>query len=358
LDELKNQVEKVFRTNSDKANERDVDIKRLTDGQVKITEDIGSKFKEISDRVSTINDECVLHEKSVDKITQGLEAFKKENQEAFSKLNREIESLSKKFSEQQKLIHNHKKSSDAQNKYVNDFVKASAKVISSNNSKKVKDLDVKLSQQIAESNKKYAKQENEMNIAIKNQLGALRAELEKQIDEIPAKRQRFDDDYTIILGKEEFKIHKSFLLAHCPKIASMVRENPQMESFELKEEEISVESFKEILNFMYLGVAPSPQSNLISLFAASCHLEINTLATIVAGMLKDKINSDNAFDILIYCNEYGKEELKMKAFEEFSKNFPKEKLKAEIASQPNVLAKLNATKMEVENILNSPKKEI
>lgn len=347
LEELKGQVQNNSKTCNDEANQVDAEIKQLTDLQKKFNEDIEKKIIEVSERVTAISTNCELFEKNFNDLNQGLEACKKENQEAVKKLTDEIESLTKKCAEFQKGIDDSKKALESQQKYVKDLVK----VILTDNKKKLHENDLKLRQEIAEANKKCEKQSKELNLVIQSHVAVLKADFEKKLDEIPAKRQRLEE-YKIILGAEEFKVHKSFLLAHSPKIASMVRENPQMETFELKEEEISVESFKEILNFMYLGVAPSPQSNLISLYAASCHLEINTLATIVAGMLKEKIDPDNAFEILIYCNEYGKEELKMKAFEEFSKNFPKQKLAPEIASQPQVLAKLNAAKMEVESILH------
>lgn len=347
LEEIKVQIQKNSITSNDQANEAEAELKHLIDLQKKLNEEIEAKVNEISERVPAIINNCELFEKNINDLSQNVKAFKEENQEALKKLNDEVKGMTKKCCDLQKEVNVSKKALESQQKNVKDVVK----VILSDNKKKLAEYDSKLRQEIADVKKKGEKQSKELNLAVQSHVEVLKAEIEKKICETPAKRQRFDDEYKIIIGAEEFKVHKSFLLAHCPKIASMVRENPQMEVFELNEEEISVESFKEIINFMYIGVAPSPQSNLISLYAASCHLEINTLATIVAGMLKDKIDPDNSFEILIYCNEYGKEELKMKAFEEFSKNFPNQKLNQEIASQPQVLAKLNAAKMEVENIL-------
>lgn len=345
LEELK----KNIHLSNVESNKEHSETKEFIDSQSNINKDVERQIEDIFKDMAEINDKFDNSEKKFTELNENFKAFKKTNEAAIEKLKNNVEDLTKTRADHQKDIDELKNASELQKKDVKGLVK----VIYSENKKKLSDHDSKLRKEIAETSKKCEKQRTDLNLVIQSHVAVLKADLEKKIEEIPSKRQRFDDEYTIIIGKEEFKIHKSFLLAHSPKIATMVREKPETESFELKEEEISVESFKEILNFMYLGVAPNPQSNLVSLYAASCHLEINTLATIVAGMLKDKINPDNAFEILIYCNEYGKDELKMKAFEEFSKNFPKQKLNPELASRPQVLAKLNETKMEVDNILGT-----
>jgi hypothetical protein len=185
---------------------------------------------------------------------------------------------------------------------------------------------------------------------------AEKANLQKRLksaeETISDLKKKFEEigNFALKLNEKEFKVNKKFLKAHSKAVERLIEQNPDADSFELHD--IGEEAMKELLNYVYTGNVPKENANFVDLFNASCQLEADALSSIVAEILKDKVNPENSLEVLLLCNKFkGYEELKMKAFSEFGKNFPNQKLKPEWASKSEKLKKFLKVKLEMDKTI-------
>lgn len=185
----------------------------------------------------------------------------------------------------------------------------------------------------------------QINISSENK----RADIEKLTEKLETLENapRSSPMITIKLFNESFSVHKNILCSQSNLLKTLIEDNPDAEELDLTN--ISPVVFKGILKFLYTGIPPDKNLDLIPIYAASCRLQINTLKSIMSGMLKSSVNQDDAYHILIVCNKYIDEELKERAFEEFAKNFPSQKLNFAIASEPQKLKELWDLKLKMED---------
>lgn len=190
--------------------------------------------------------------------------------------------------------------------------------------------------------------------ALKNENQVLRARCDKLESHLKANpkyqlqliKEEEPKMFVLQVNETEFRVQMQTLQKHSKTIAKLINENPGLETLKLTD--ISEELVNEILNFMCIGNPPNEKIDPILLLAASCRLEVDVLSDFLAENLQEKVTPDNALDILILCNKYNMyEDLKMKAFVEFEKNFPLLILEPEMASQPEELKKIFKAKMEI-----------
>lgn len=154
-------------------------------------------------------------------------------------------------------------------------------------------------------------------------------------------------DFTIKIGKEEFKIHKFIFMARSKLFAEMIKANPDAGDLELQD--IPIETFKEILLFIYQGTQPKNDSDPLKMFAAASKLKIDGLRNFVANKAMTIINPQNAFEYLVVSNKYNHNELKIKAFSEIKKIFPN--IQNQLANEPEKLMKvMEASKLLEEEL--------
>ncbi|KAG5670669.1 hypothetical protein PVAND_000917 [Polypedilum vanderplanki] len=129
-------------------------------------------------------------------------------------------------------------------------------------------------------------------------------------------------DFKVVVGLEEFKVHKFVLAACSPVFAEMIENNTEAESLKLVD--IPPEIFCVIYNYIYLKKFPNPRNcNLIHLLVACKRLKIKKLAEFAAKELENVINLENAIELLALGNKYGYEDLKRKSFVKVKEIFEK-----------------------------------
>jgi len=129
-------------------------------------------------------------------------------------------------------------------------------------------------------------------------------------------------DFTIVIGDQEFNVHKLLLIARSPTLADILRNNPCVENLNLID--IPVKIFEKVLNFIYTDeYSCEDDTNLLQLFAAAGRLKINKLKENVASKILDQINSENALDVLKLSNKYDHNELREKSFMKIKEMYPK-----------------------------------
>jgi lysine/ornithine N-monooxygenase len=125
----------------------------------------------------------------------------------------------------------------------------------------------------------------------------------------------------------------------------MVEHNPHADNLILKD--ISIPTFKSILDYMYEGKLNDTGAN-IELFAACHKLEMEDVAKLAAKFIKRNITKENAYDVLVVANKYDNYELRTAAYKEFKKNFPNKKMTDDIASKPEILQKIMSAKLAMD----------
>jgi hypothetical protein len=157
-------------------------------------------------------------------------------------------------------------------------------------------------------------------------------------------------DFTLILDNKRYKTYKSTLIEHSDLLATFFKENP--DDVQLAIENVTESSLAAIVNYLNEGKKPSKRANLFEIYTASHRLHVFKLKEIVAEIMMREVNEENAYEYLMFCNEINEaESLKMKAFEEFQKNFPNQSLLEEIASRPGALKKLWDGKLEMDKLV-------
>ncbi|KAL7013135.1 hypothetical protein ACKWTF_015213 [Chironomus riparius] len=128
-------------------------------------------------------------------------------------------------------------------------------------------------------------------------------------------------DFKIIITEREFDVHKFLLAARSDTLYNIFLENPQIE--ELKLVDISEEMFEIILKFLYTDELPGDDgTNYLELFAATGKLRIDLLMNHAANKIKEKIDENNALDILKLSNRYNHFDLRIKAYDVIKSMYP------------------------------------
>jgi Leucine-rich repeat (LRR) protein len=129
-------------------------------------------------------------------------------------------------------------------------------------------------------------------------------------------------DFKITIDDREFLVHKFLLIVRSPTLAEILQNNPEVETLNLVD--IPVEIFEKILNFFYTDEHPDKaDTNFMHLFAAAGKLKIQKLSDFAAEVLQNQIDSENALEILHLSQKYDSKELKIRAFAEITKKYPK-----------------------------------
>lgn len=153
-------------------------------------------------------------------------------------------------------------------------------------------------------------------------------------------------DFDIKIDETVFTVHKFLLAARSPVFSRLMTEAP--DATEITFNEISVESFKVILNFVYDEKFPDEGDNMLEVYAAAAKMEINQLKEFAASRLLEAIDDTNALTIMRLAKKYESNELKLMAFNRIKLLFPDKKLKNELADDPEAVQKLLEAKLEIE----------
>jgi hypothetical protein len=146
-------------------------------------------------------------------------------------------------------------------------------------------------------------------------------------------------DFKIIIEGQEFPVHKFLLAARSPTLAELLKNNPEVENLNLVD--ISVEIFEKILKFLYTDELPGDDgTNFLHLFAAAGKLKIEELKNYAAAKIIDKIDPENAFEVLNQSHKYKVTVLWEKAFEEIKKKYKNIEIKDEWAKEPEKLLRI------------------
>lgn len=102
--------------------------------------------------------------------------------------------------------------------------------------------------------------------------------------------------FTIIVENESFAINKTCIACQSDFVKFIIESNPDADTLELVN--VSVATFKEIVRFLHTGILPRQDSNLIEVYEACCRLQMATLMSITAEMIKSSMNEKSTYDIL------------------------------------------------------------
>jgi len=210
-----------------------------------------------------------------------------------------------------------------------------------------------------ESNATLAEVKNELYLVFKNNKDVLEkqfASVETQTDNVYMPKEpesqkgisncvknyiqdeRFKD-LKIQIDDREFPVHKFLLAVRSPTLAEMFLNNPEIEQLNLVD--IPVDIFETILKFLYTDEFPTVEGlDTLRLFAAAGRLKVEELKDFAATNFYDKINRQNAFEVLKLSNTYGHSELKKKAFVKIQNEYTKIRFKENWANKPEYVAKV------------------
>lgn len=153
-------------------------------------------------------------------------------------------------------------------------------------------------------------------------------------------------DFDIKIDETVFTVHKFLLAARSPVFLRLLQEAP--DATEISFNEISVETFRLILHFVYDEKFPGEGDSMLEVYAAAAKMEIHQLKEFAASRLMELINDDNALTILSLAKKYESNELKSMAFDHIKRLFPDKKLRNELAEDPEAVQKLLEAKHEIE----------
>ncbi|KAL7048948.1 hypothetical protein ACKWTF_003545 [Chironomus riparius] len=103
-----------------------------------------------------------------------------------------------------------------------------------------------------------------------------------------------------------------------PFIAKLLQVRPSVE--ELNFDDIPIETFEKILEFMYTNELPE-DTNFMHLFAAASKLQILNLKVYAEANIYNEIDGDNAIDVFSLGHKCESNDLKVKAYEEVKKKY-------------------------------------
>jgi hypothetical protein len=142
-------------------------------------------------------------------------------------------------------------------------------------------------------------------------------------------------DFTVIVDGQNFKIHKMVLAARSSVFVQIIKNNP--DAVELKMTDIPVETFGEMLEFIYHDKLPMRADRLSLLFKAALKLDIQALKGAIIKKLGDVLSEENALDALELAVIHDIPELKAKAIEKIQPMFPSKELKIDSVEQCRAL---------------------
>ena len=129
-------------------------------------------------------------------------------------------------------------------------------------------------------------------------------------------------DFIIKIDDQEFIVHKFLLAARSATLAEILNKNPFIDSLNLAN--ISIDSFKHILRFIYTDELPTADdADFVDLFDAAGRLKIEELKNFAGKQVLDKVNAANAIEIFNLSSKYEHKMLRQKSFEEIKKNYDK-----------------------------------
>jgi len=144
-------------------------------------------------------------------------------------------------------------------------------------------------------------------------------------------------DFKIQVDGRYFHVHKFLLVARSPTLAEVIKNNPAVESLKLID--IPVDIFESILKYIYTDeLPPFDGLNLLHLFAAAGRLKIMELKNFAAQHILNKIDTENALEVLNLSNKYEHDEIRQKAFDEIKKTYPKIDFDSTLAMEPESVA--------------------
>lgn len=147
-----------------------------------------------------------------------------------------------------------------------------------------------------------------------------------------------EKDFKIVIGAQEFPVHKFLLAARSPTLAEIFKNNPEAENLSLVD--ISVEIFDVILKFLYTDkIIEDSGTDFSNLFAAAGKLKIKGVMNYAALMLEGQVTPRNAFEVFKLCNNYEHEELRQKAFDVLNNCYPNFRFKDEWINKPEIVLK-------------------
>ena len=140
-------------------------------------------------------------------------------------------------------------------------------------------------------------------------------------------------DFTILIENEVIHVNKLLLTARSPVFAKTIQDNPNADSFNLGD--ISVETFKEVLNYLYTDTVELKDiSSSMLVFAAANRFEIKKLVDIAVMNISGKITAENVVKVLFLSNKFEHDKLRQRAFDDLKKYYPKIAFKEEWAVLP------------------------
>jgi len=146
-------------------------------------------------------------------------------------------------------------------------------------------------------------------------------------------------DLRINVNDRVFLVHKFLLAARSPKIAEILRNNPEVENFHLVD--IPVETFEKVLQFLYTDeIQPDEGINFLDLFVAAGKLKIDMLKDYAAKKLIETIETENALDVFKLSNKYEHDGLKLAAFAKIKVEYPNIEFKDEWESDVKTVIKI------------------
>jgi len=118
-------------------------------------------------------------------------------------------------------------------------------------------------------------------------------------------------DFVVQCGGKEFKCHKVTLACRSPVFKAMIMSNMK----ESKESKLIIDDFDEdtiegLLRYIYSGKVASLDKQAKSLLAAAEKYDVAGLKAICEGNLAQRVNLDNAIDLLLLADTYNATGLK------------------------------------------------
>lgn len=162
-------------------------------------------------------------------------------------------------------------------------------------------------------------------------------------------------DFTIKINEDELKVHKFILIARSPTIAEMIENNPEADSLVLQDIEVDV--FKLILDYIYNDTMPDYDDKLTQIFAAAGKLGLEALKTFIGAQLCDSVVEENALELLKLATKQNHEGLKLKSFAKIKKMFADKNLKDELIDDVEKLQKLVDGKRRLEEKIQKAEEE-
>ena len=157
-------------------------------------------------------------------------------------------------------------------------------------------------------------------------------------------------DFKIQIEDREFHVHKFVLVARSKTLSEIIKNNPEAEKLNLLD--MSVNIFEIILKYLYTAEVPcDDEFDSLRLFAAAGRLRIEQLKNFAAMKILEKINGENAFEILKLCNTYEQRELRQKAFDMIKKKYPRITFEDEWIAEPESVRKIVEKFKEKEEVI-------